>query len=46
MTDEILIVGGGFAGFSAAVAARRVASDKARVTMVSRDPMLQMCPRL
>ena len=46
MTDEILIVGGGFAGFWAAMAARRVAGDKARVTMVSREPVLQMRPRL
>ena len=46
MTDEILIIGGGFAGFWAAMAARRVAGDKARVTMVSREPVLQMRPRL
>lgn len=46
MTDEILIVGGGFAGFWAAMAARRVAGARARVTMVSREPVLQMRPRL
>ncbi len=46
MTDEILIIGGGFAGFWAAMAARRVAEDRARVTMVSREPVMQMRPRL
>jgi len=46
MTDEILVVGGGFAGFWAAMAARRVAGDRARVTLVSREPVLQMRPRL
>ncbi len=46
MTDEILIVGGGFAGFWAAMAARRVVGDQVRVTMASREPVLQMRPRL
>jgi NADH:ubiquinone reductase (H+-translocating) len=46
MSDEILIVGGGFAGFWAAVAARRVGADRAAITLVSRDPVLQMRPRL
>src|SRR5918998_3728212 len=46
MSDEILIVGGGFAGFWAAVAARRVGGDRARIALVSRDPILQMRPRL
>lgn len=46
MTDEILIIGGGFAGFWAAMAARRMAGDGARVTLVSREPVLQMRPRL
>jgi len=46
MPDEILVIGGGFAGFWAAVAARRVAGDRAAVTLVSREPVLQMRPRL
>ena len=43
---EILIVGGGFAGFWAAVAARRVAGSRAVVTLVSREPALEIRPRL
>ncbi|MEO5960871.1 MAG: FAD-dependent oxidoreductase, partial [Opitutaceae bacterium] len=46
MADEILIIGGGFAGFWAAMAAQRVAANKADVTMVSREPVLEMRPRL
>ena len=46
MTNNILIIGGGFAGFWAALAARRVAGDRAAVKMVSREPTLQMRPRL
>jgi NADH dehydrogenase len=46
MSDRILILGGGFAGFWAAVAARRVAGPRARVTLVSLEPMLQIRPRL
>ena len=46
MSDGILVIGGGFAGFWAAVAARRVAGDRAAVTLVSREPVLQMRPRL
>src|SRR6185436_9489273 len=46
MRDEILIVGGGFAGFWAAVAARRVMGARAGVTLVSREPVLQVRPRL
>src|SRR3546814_4961950 len=42
----ILVVGGGFAGFWAAMAARRVAGEQASVTLVSREPVLQMRPRL
>ena len=46
MPDKILIIGGGFAGFWAAVAARRVAGDRAAVTLVSPEPMLEIRPRL
>jgi NADH dehydrogenase len=44
--DKILIIGGGFAGFWAAVAARRVAGSRARVTLVAPEPMLEVRPRL
>ena len=44
--SRILIVGGGFAGFWAAMAAKRVAGDKAEVSLVSRTPTLEMRPRL
>jgi NADH dehydrogenase len=44
--DKILIIGGGFAGFWAAVAARRVAGPWAGVTLVSPEPVLQIRPRL
>src|SRR5262245_66675372 len=43
---KILIIGGGFAGFWAAVAARRVAGPRAEVTLVSPAPMLEVRPRL
>jgi NADH dehydrogenase len=46
MSGEILVVGGGFAGFWAAIAAQRVGGDRAAVTLISRDPVLQMRPRL
>jgi NADH dehydrogenase len=46
MTDGILILGGGFAGFWAGMAAKRVGGHRAPVTLVSRDPVLQMRPRL
>lgn len=45
MTDSILILGGGFAGFWAAIAARRL-SDTLPIRLVSREPVLQMRPRL
>lgn len=45
MSDGIVIAGGGFAGFWAAVAARRVAPG-APVTLVSRGPHLDVRPRL
>lgn len=44
--DNILIIGGGFAGFWAALAARRVAGSRAGVTLVSPEPALVMRPRL
>src|ERR671935_1251725 len=44
--ERILIIGGGFAGFWAAVAARRVAGARAGITLVSREPMLEIRPRL
>jgi NADH dehydrogenase len=43
---KILIIGGGFAGFWAALAARRVAGSRAAVTLVSPEPMLEVRPRL
>lgn len=46
MSNEIIVVGGGFAGFWAALAARRVAGRCAEVTLVSRDPILAIRPRL
>lgn len=46
MTGNIVIIGGGFAGFWAAVAAKRVAGEKANVAIVSKEPMLQIRPRL
>jgi NADH dehydrogenase len=44
--DKILIIGGGFAGFWAAIAARRVAGPRAGVTLVSPAPVLEIRPRL
>ena len=46
VTEGILVVGGGFAGFWAALAAKRVAGNRALVTLVSREPVLEMRPRL
>ena len=46
MPNKILIIGGGFAGFWAAVAARRVAGPRAEVTLLSPAPMLEIRPRL
>src|SRR4029077_19534025 len=46
MPDKSLIIGGGFAGFWAAVAARRVPGSQARVTLASPEPMLEIRPRL
>jgi NADH dehydrogenase len=44
--NQILIIGGGFAGFWAALAARRVAGPRAGVTLVSPEPVLEIRPRL
>jgi NADH dehydrogenase len=46
MAGKILIIGGGFAGFWAAVAARRVCGLQAEVTLVSPEPVLEIRPRL
>jgi NADH dehydrogenase len=46
MPDKTLIIGGGFAGFWAALAARRVAGPRAGVTLVSPEPVLEIRPRL
>lgn len=43
---NILVIGGGFAGFWAAVAARRVAGSRTSVTLVSPEPALVIRPRL
>jgi NADH dehydrogenase len=43
---KILIIGGGFAGFWAALAARRVAGSRAEVTLVAPEPVLEIRPRL
>ena len=44
--DDILIVGGGFAGFWAALAARRIAGPRLAITLISRTSVLQIRPRL
>jgi NADH:ubiquinone reductase (H+-translocating) len=46
MSDKILIIGAGFAGFWAAVAAKRVAGSRAEVTLVAPEPVLEIRPRL
>jgi NADH:ubiquinone reductase (H+-translocating) len=46
MSNKILIIGGGFAGFWAAIAARRVAGARAELTLVSPAPVLEIRPRL
>jgi NADH:quinone reductase (non-electrogenic) len=43
---SIVIVGGGFAGLNAALAATRVGDGDVSVTLVSRDPWMTMRPRL
>jgi NADH dehydrogenase len=44
--DDIIVVGSGFAGFWASLAARRIAGRRLGITLVSRAPVLQMRPRL
>ncbi len=46
MDSDILVIGGGFAGFWASLAAKRIAGSNAGVTIVSPEPVLQMRPRL
>ncbi len=46
MPNKILIIGSGFAGFWAAVAARRGAGPRGELTLVSREPVLVIRPRL
>jgi NADH dehydrogenase len=46
MSNNILIIGSGFAGFWAAIAARRIAGPRAAVTLVSPAPTLEIRPRL
>jgi NADH dehydrogenase len=46
MTGRITVVGGGFAGVFAALAAVRAADGGAEVTLVSREPRLVLRPRL
>jgi NADH dehydrogenase len=46
MPKTILVIGGGFAGFWAALAARRVAGSQADVTLVSPESVLEIRPRL
>jgi NADH dehydrogenase len=43
---KILVIGSGFAGFWAAVAAKRFAGSRAEVTLLSPEPVLQIRPRL
>ena len=46
LNPNILVIGAGFAGFWAAVAARRVAGPHADVTLLAPEPRLEIRPRL
>jgi NADH dehydrogenase len=46
MADGIVVVGGGFAGFWAAVAARRVGGSTIAIKLISPEPSLVIRPRL
>lgn len=46
MRARALVVGGGFAGFWAAVSAKRVGGDAVDVALLSRDRWMQIRPRL
>lgn len=43
---KILVIGSGFAGFWAALAAKRVGGDRVDVALLSPEPVLQIRPRL
>jgi NADH:ubiquinone reductase (H+-translocating) len=43
---RVVVVGGGFAGLNASLAASRVAEGRLSVTLISRDPWLTIRPRL
>jgi NADH dehydrogenase len=44
--NKLVVVGGGFAGLNAVIAARRVLGERARILLVSRDRWLTIRPRL
>jgi NADH:ubiquinone reductase (H+-translocating) len=44
--DKILVIGAGFAGFWAALAAKRVAGSRAEVSLAAPEPVLEIRPRL
>src|SRR5690242_6355339 len=46
MSKNITVIGGGFAGFWATIAARRVARSAIDLTLVSCEPKLEIRPRL
>ncbi|RIK36244.1 MAG: FAD-dependent oxidoreductase [Chloroflexi bacterium] len=43
---DVLVVGSGFSGFWAAMAAKRLLADGGEVTLLAREPVLQIRPRL
>jgi len=46
ITTDVLVIGGGFAGFWAALAARATGGEALRVALLTREPVLQLRPRL